>query len=203
MQPDGVLRPAGKEAFRDDRGGDDVLQAPGILQSGEIDVAELILVESLQLHLQNRGLDRIQPGIHADADVVVLELALAMDPIGLDERGPLVIVGENRTAVSVATHRLGGEEGGRGDVAERARALSVDAAAKSLRSILEDQETVFIGNGPDGLVVRRQAEKVHGNDHARTQPAIGKDLFHSAFQVRGVQVEGFLAHVCLFEKTRF
>ena len=118
-----------------------------------------------------------------------------MDPVGFDERRPLVIVGEDRTAVAVASDRLGREEGGGGDIAEGAGTVRWPVGAghdvlrhsrlvrespyttpKALGAVFQDQETILVSDGADGLVVRRKAEKVNGDNRPRLQPTFGKDL---------------------------
>ena len=193
-ETDGVLGPAGAESLRDDRGGQP-LQPLRIMCSDLIHGVQLVIGESLELYLQNRSLKRVQPGIQADADIVILELSLPVHAIRLDERGPLVIVGEYRTPVAVAPQRLRREERGRGNVAETARTLRVDSASEPLRTILEDQQPVTVGHGADSLIVSRKAEKVHGDDDARPEPSFRKDRLHGPLQISRIDVEGFLANV--------
>src|SRR6185437_6113891 len=88
-----------------------------------------LVLEYLQLGQQDRRLQRVQPAVHADADVVVAAiLAVARDlPY---HHGKPVVVGEDRAAIAVAAQRLAGEETGAGDRAQAARTPPLVARAE-------------------------------------------------------------------------
>ncbi len=70
-----------------------------------------------------------------------------MYTVGLDKGGPLIVVGEDGTAVAIAAEGLGGEEGGGGDVAETAGYFVADAASKALGSVFEHIEIMPFCDG--------------------------------------------------------
>ena len=74
-----------------------------------------------QLHLfredrefgqEDRGLEGVEAAVDADAGVVVLVRAFAVDPDGIQGSDEAVVIGEAHPAVAVATKGFGGEEGG-------------------------------------------------------------------------------------------
>ena len=199
LELDGVLGPTGTEAGRNDRGCNDILQTLSILFGRSIDIIELILCKRLQLNLQNRRLHSIQPGIQADADVVILKRSLSVNAIRIDQSRPLVIVRKHRAAVTIAAQRLGGEEGGGGDVAEGTSSARIEipgqagndgvvmadlighlnGTSESLRPVFQDQEPIAVSYGPDSLIISRETEQINGNDNARTQASFCEDFLHS------------------------
>ncbi|MNT65622.1 hypothetical protein D3C72_2036180 [compost metagenome] len=73
-----------------------------------------LLIEDRQLRQQDGRLQRIQPAVHANADMVVAPLLTVMGDLA-HHRGQFVVVGEDRPAVAVAAQRLAGKEAGTGD----------------------------------------------------------------------------------------
>ena len=193
-ETDRVLRPAGAVTSRNDRRCQSLqpLRIPG---SHLVHGVQLVIGKSLEFHLQDCGLDRVQPGVQADTDVVVLKRPLAVHAVRRDERGPFVIIRKNSAAVPVASQRLGREERRRRDITETAGSLAANRPAEALGAVFQDQEPVAVGHGPDGLVVSRKAEKVHGHDDTRAEPAFSQHGLDRALQVCSVDVERLFVHI--------
>ena len=71
----------------------------------------------------------------------------------------------------------------------------LNRAAEALGAVLEDLESIAVGDGTDGGIVGREAEKVHGNDHFGSQTSFGENSLNGPFQVFRIQIEGFFLHV--------
>ena len=142
---DGVLRPGRTVAVRRARRLDDVAEAFGIAFADALARHHLVF-EDGQLLEQDRRLDRVEAGIQADMDIVVLRLALAVEGEGAELCGEGIVIGEHRAAVAVAAERLGRIEAGRGDKAERAAHAPVGRAADRLRGILDDEQIFALRN---------------------------------------------------------
>lgn len=189
-QLDGILRPTGVEPLRDNWGDDGTGELLGVTGGHLVDVDQLMLAESLELHEEDGRLEAVEAGVHADAHVVVTVASLAVDMIGLHEGCPLVVVGEHRTAVAVATHGFGGEERGRGDVAEGAGPLLSDASSEALGGVFKDVEMITVGKGTDGLEVGRESKEVDGDDDAGVELAFLEGVLDLALQVVHIHVVG-------------
>ena len=179
----------------DDRRCYDILQTRRVFVCRSIYSVQLIVGERLKLYLKNRSLYRIKPGIHSDANVIVLEGTFAVHAIGFDKGGPLVIIREYSPSVSVASHGFGGEEGCGGDVAEAAGSFDVYAAAEALGSVFKYQKPVTVGNLPDMRVIGRESEEVDGYDYFRSKLSFCQDLLYGALKICGVEIESVFADV--------
>src|SRR5437016_4079485 len=104
-----------------------------------------LLGKDAQLLEQDGGLDGVEPRVHADADVLVLVRALAVDTDGAQKLVQLAIVGEARPAVAIAAEWLGRKEARSGGVANGARAFSVEQGTEPLRGVAEHLE-LFAGD---------------------------------------------------------
>ena len=199
-QADGVLRPGAREALghhgerNAEVGGAELAQQTIVALGAVVDLGQLVACEGGELLAQHRRLEGVEPAVHAHAHVVVLHRPLAMDGVAAHERGPLVVVREDGTAVAVASERLGREEARRGDVAERAGDLLADPAAEALGAVLEHQHALGGAGLAQGDVVRRQAKEVDGNKCAGGEARLAR---HGAGvgDAGGVDVEGVVAHV--------
>ena len=210
-ETDGILRPTGAVTRRNDRRRQP-LQEFRVAGGNLIHGIQLVFGERLELHLQDRRLDRIQPGVQADTDIVILERPFPVHPVRGDQRRPFVIVREHGATVSVAAQWLGGEERSRRDIAETAGSEipgqagndvpvmadligHLNSSAETLRPIFQDQEPIAVGHRPDRLIISREAEQVHGNDNAGTQPSFRQDFLHRTLQISGIDVERLLANI--------
>lgn len=110
LELDGVLRPAGMVSVTDDRRLDDVLQPCSVLCSGCVDVLEFVFPECLELDEQDGCLKGVEAGVYSDPDIVVLEGSFPVEAVGIGQGCPIVVVGEDGAAVSVASERFCREE---------------------------------------------------------------------------------------------
>ena len=191
----GVLGPAGGEAGRGDGGADalDITEKVGVAGGDAVDGIELGVTEGAELDLKDGGLESVEAGVESDTDIVVFLGALAMDAVGVGQLGPVVIVGEEGSAIAIAAEGLGGEEGGGGDVAERTRTTAVDGSSEALSTVLEDEEVVLVGNATQLGIVGGQAKQVDGDDDTGGEGAVGNDGLDGSLKVGGGDVErGFV-----------
>ncbi len=63
---------------------------------------QLSIGKGLELDLKDGGLEGVQPGVDADAHIVILKAALAVNLVGIDEGCQLCVVGKNSATVAVA-----------------------------------------------------------------------------------------------------
>ena len=125
--------------------------------------------EDGQLFQQDRRLEGVEARIHADPDVVVLVLALAVDPQRSQQLGPPGIVGEDRAAVAVAAQRLGRKEAGGGPGGQGADRAAPVGGAEALGGVGQHHHALAPGDGGDGLVIGGMAEEVDRDHHPRLQ----------------------------------
>ena len=194
-EAEGVLGPTGGEALRDDRGADalDITEEVGVAGGDAVDGIELGVTEGAELDLEDGSLESVEARVESDTHIVVLLGALAVDTVGVGELGPVVIVGEEGTAVAIAAEGLGGEEGGGGDVAKRTGTTAVDGTAEALGTVLEDEEAMLVGNAAQLGIVGGQAKQVDGDDDTGDEDAVGNDGLDSSLEGGGGDVErGFV-----------
>ncbi len=165
---DGVLRPHRGQAGRHRRDGDDIGELFGIVAGGAVARGDLV-GENLELLDQDRGLDRIEAGRHADTDVVVFIAALPVHAQAQQRFGEFVVVGEHRAAVAVAAERLGREKAGGGGVTEGAERAAFIGATEALRGVVEHEQIGGLDDLRDRVVIRRQAEQIDRNDGLRLE----------------------------------
>ena len=122
--------------------------------------------EQVHLREEDRRLDRVEARVHADADVVVLAGALAVNLQGGKEAGDLVIVGVDGSAVAVAAERLRGEEARAGDVAERTASGALIRGSSTLSGVFNQQKTVVGADPRDLIETGGIAKEVNGDDRA-------------------------------------
>ena len=128
-ETDGVLCPTAAKTLRDSGSDYRTGEKRGVELGGTIDGIQLVVGKSSELNLEYGCLKGVETGVHAYAHVVVLERSLAMHSIGVDEGCPLVVVGENRSAITIATKGFGWEKGCGGDVTKGTGTTTIDAAA--------------------------------------------------------------------------
>src|SRR5690554_6442966 len=102
--------------------------------------------------------------------------------------GQLIIIGENRSTIPIATQRLTREEAGAANGAQVAGFPAFITCAKALGAVFNHRNTVFLGNGIDGveicaLAVQRNRDNRFGARRNR------------CFQFGGVHVVGFWVNV--------
>ena len=157
----------------------------------------LILPQGLQLGQQHGGLDCIQTGVHAHADIVVLAAgALAVDADGTAQIRDGVIIGKDGAAVTVAAQGLGREEGRGGDIAEGAALAALVGTAEALGGILDEGQAVLLADGHDGVKVAGIAQDIHRHHGLGLQRPVGQhglDLLFQALGAQGIGVPGDVA----------
>src|SRR5690606_9333651 len=121
---------------------------------------------------QDRGLQRIEPPVDADPDVVVLVASLAMYPERPQQCGELPIVGKDGATVAVAAEGLGREKRRRRDLGQGAYLAAVPPGPEALRRVVHDPEAERGCGAADRLVIRRLAEQIDGDDAARREPRL-------------------------------
>ena len=189
-QPERILCPARIPALRNDRQNRrDTGEGFVVHGRCRVHVRELILFKGVHLHKQDRRLDRVETGVHADADVVVFKRALAVDAEGADHGRRFVGVGEHRTAVAVAAEGLRGEEGRACRVAESAVALAVQHAAEALRRVLQEEQAVLFAHGGDRLMVCGQAEEIDVHHGLRRELSFRNNGFDGRLKTFRVRIE--------------
>lgn len=172
-ETDGVLSPTALITLGDCGGNHHIGEEGGVERGSTIDCLQLIVGEGTELHLEYGCLKGVESGVHAYAHIVVLERALAMHTIGVDERSPLVVVGEDGSSITIAAKGLGGEEGGGGYVAEGTGTTTVDAAAEALCPILEDEEIALVAETTEGGIVGWKSEEIDRHDDTGAEYAFG------------------------------
>ncbi len=147
-----------------------------------------------ELFQQNRGLQGVQPAVHAEADVVVFAAPLAVGA-NRAELGRLVLVVEqDGAAVAVAAQRLGRVEARRGVVRQGTHAPPVQAGPEALRGVRHQRQAVAPGHGNQALVVGGLAEQIDRDHRARPQAAALR-LLDGRFQALRVDVVAVRQHV--------
>ena len=120
--------------------------------------------------LEDGRLQSVQAGIGADFTVIVFICwRLPAGPEGAQPLIHCIIIGEDRTAVTITAERLCREEGCSGNCAKGACLFPVNAAAKALGSVFQNHELIFFCNALNCRKVRREAEEVNREDHLRRQ----------------------------------
>lgn len=172
-ETDGVLSPTATET-RGDSGGDyHIGEERGVELGGTIDGIQLVVGEGSELYLEYGCLKGVETGVHAYAHIVVFERTLAMHSIGVDEGCPLVVVGEDCSAISIATKGFGWEKGGGGDVTKGAGTTTIDAASESLGSVFEDEEMILITELTERGIVGGKSEEIDCHNNTWTEFAFG------------------------------
>ncbi|MCY1365944.1 hypothetical protein D9M69_528180 [compost metagenome] len=111
-----------------------------------------LVLEDLQLGQQDRGLQSIQTTIHTYTDVVISPI-LAVTGNLTQNRGQLLVAGEDGPAIAIATQRFAREEAGASDSGQVAGALALVGCTKALCGILDYRNAVFGGNSVDCIII--------------------------------------------------
>ncbi len=158
-------------------------------------LARLDLVgKDRQLFQEDTGLYRIHASGHADAHIVVLVRALAVEEQRAHHLGEFVVLREHRAAVAVAAERLGREEAGRRGVPAGAGPPASVAGAEALGGIRQKPEPLRFGHRFERVVVGRQTEQVDGDDPGGHVAGRAR-LADRRLERTGVDVETVLQHV--------
>ena len=190
---DRVLRPH-RCAIGHDMGDRRHVAEAGVVALRHLLARRNLLFEDRQLLDQDRRLQRVEARIHADADIVVFVVALAVEAQRADEIGRRVIVGDDRAAVAVAAERLGGKETRGGEIADRPGAPALVGRAIALRRIADQRQPARLAEGLDRIVIRGLAEQVDRDHRARAQLRAFRRLDRQR-QRGGVEIVGLLVDV--------
>src|SRR5690606_17793389 len=163
-----ILRPDAHQPFRDDRSFKTARERGRVARRHALALLDLLGIDR-KLLKKARRLDRVQPAVEADTDIRIFVLALSVIAERLEQRGHLVAVGEDSTAIPVAAERLGGEEGGGRDVANRPGGAAMIGAAEALRTVADHLQAMLPRDGDQRIIVGRQAEKIDGNHDPRIE----------------------------------
>ncbi len=120
-----------------------------------------VALELVQLAQPDRGRDVGQPEVVAE-DLVAVALAHPLVPVEPDPVGEAVVVRGDEAALT-GRHVLGAVQAER-PVTEAAGPATAELRAVRLAGVLDDRQPVTIGDGHDGVHVRRQAEQVDRAD---------------------------------------
>ena len=172
-ETDGVLRPTALVALGDCGGNNHIREEGGVERSGTVDCLQLVVGKSTELNLEYGCLKGVETGVHAYAHVVVFERTLAMHPIGVDEGCPLVVVGEDCSAISIATKGFGWEKGCGGDVTKGTGTTTVDAATEALCPILKDEEIALVAETTERGIVGGKSKEIDSHHNTRTKATFG------------------------------
>ena len=113
-----------------------------------------------------------------------------MDADGVDQAGKRFVVGQHRAAIAIAAQWLGREERGGCRVHPFERLLAMERAAEALRLVGDELEAVLLRDGGDGGIIRRLAEEVDGDDHARLELAVFFHVVDRRFEACRIDVVG-------------
>ena len=189
-----IVAEAGEKAVRHRGGLEPVLQQLRVTLRRAVAVVHF-LVEGAELRQKDRRLERVEPRVEPEADVVVFERALSVNADRFEDLVHLRVVREHRAPVAVAAERLRGEKARCGKVPEAARLFPVDAAPEALRGVLHEHEAVLPADGGDAGEVGWQAEQVDGDHGPRLQLPFGERLLDLPGQGIRVQIERVFIHV--------
>ena len=165
----GILRPARVITFRNHRGLDHTSQLLRITACHLVDILKFILSKSFQFDQKHSSLNAVHTRIHANANIVVAVAAFAVDMIRLEQRCPLVIVGEHCATVTITSNGLGREKRSGGNVTKSTGFLFADASTKALGTVFQDIEVILFSHLANCLEIGREAEQIDCNDHTRCE----------------------------------
>ena len=143
-----------------------------------------------QLRQQDRGLNRIQPSVHARAQHLVAGGAFAVGAQAAIQRRPFRAFGEQRAAIAVGTERLGWEEADRRGVRGRAELAAMQGGTEALGAIVQREDPLTRRQRAQRRPVRRLAEQIDADHRPRAQFAAGTNRGDALFQMGGIDLEG-------------
>ena len=119
---------------------------------------------------------------------MVVLLAAAVVAQDADLLGDGVVVGGDQAAVAEAAEVLAREEAVGAGIADAAGHASAVGGAEGLGAVLDDLQTVFLGDRADLVHVGRLAEQVHRQDRARAPGYGGADGLRVDVEAAGQDV---------------
>src|SRR5206468_3540505 len=114
-----------------------------------------LLRKYFQLLDQNGSLDRVKPRVHPDAHILVFVAALPVYANRTQQFGQPILVGEGRTAISIAAERFGRKKAGARRIADCSGLATVQSRTKSLRRVDKQLQPLARDDWLDAAVIRR------------------------------------------------
>ena len=145
------------------RKGDQRILYALVIEAGYLATAVIVLVQSSQLQAQHGCLYLIHAAIDAFVLVHILLLA-SIVAHGLHHASQLLVVGSHTTRITQCAQILAGIETECGGIGQSAGTQTACAGTMSLCSIIDDLQSVSIGNAADSLHVAQAAVEMHGHD---------------------------------------
>ena len=194
LQPDRVLRPGRAAAGQPRRQSGDSGKPCVVARRDPLTRVDLG-IEDRQLDHQDGRLEGVEAAVEADADDVVLALALAVLADRAPARRQRRVVGEERAAVAVAAERLGRVEAGRGDRRQCADGPAAARAPETLGRVVDQQHPPLRRERRERLVVRRLAEQVRRDHRLRRELPLRRHMRDARREFGGVDHVGLLHHI--------
>ena len=167
LRPDHVQMPDGSRPLRDLRRDDDAVEQLRVRRS--VTPPQLVpVVEPPELHAQHRGLERVEPFVAADRDVLVLA-ALPEVAEHANRRVELLVVRGHGAGVAVRAEILARIEAEGGDVGERAATPPAVLGSVRLRRILDEPQAVALADSADRIRIARVTEEIDADDRLRSR----------------------------------
>src|SRR5206468_4176384 len=113
---------------------------------------------------QDGSLDRIETRGHAQPDIVVLVSTLAVHTNAAKDRRQIVVVGKDRSAIAIATKRLGREETRRRSEAKRTQPAPPVLRTEALRRVVEHEQPFSGRDLANGVVIGGLSKQIDGYD---------------------------------------
>ena len=145
-----------------------VAEAQFGIAGGDRDAAVVPAVDEGAQLQQDGGLQLVEARVVAD----LRERLLVLRAVEAEDAADAVDLGARRrdqAAVAEARQVLGGEEGERGGIADRAAADAVERGAVGLRRVLQQRQPVPLADLRERPHRGRVAEQVHRHDRARAR----------------------------------
>ncbi len=188
-----ILRPAGSGTGGKTRRFDKIAKIFSVAIGNLLPAIELI-IENIHFRVEYRGLDRVEPCRHADADIFIAGLSHAVNAAGPHDLCLAVIIDEHRPAITITAKRLGREKAGAGDVGKLANAGVVQAGAEALRRVIHHPQPLGIGEGAYRGIIGGLAKKPDP-DHPDNLDAGGAAGLERGGKPGRVEIEGCPVHL--------
>ena len=101
----------------------------------------------------------------------------------------ILVLTQNGAAITITAQRFGRIETGRRDLCNITDPAPLILAAKSLRAVCDDAQSMRISHRLDGRIVGWQAIQIDRHDGARGQPTFRFDGINLPGEVGGIHVE--------------
>ena len=174
-------------AFAHGRGFANIAELFGI--SSPETVAGLDLVgKSRPLAEHDRGLQGVEPAVHSH-EVVVVAPDAAMRADRPHFFGHAVVIGEKRTALAVASKRLGRIKTRAGNVSDAAAFASMPSGSKTLRRIFDHSNPMTVGDGIDRIIVGHLTKETHWQKSLGARSDGSLDAIHGDVEIQRIDID--------------